>query len=98
MICITILGKRYKFRFTSALPSDRDGDCDSPVVRNKEIRIRKGLSEERTLECILHETLYAADWSKDEEKVVKAAKDISKLLLRLGYRRRDAEDVDGDPA
>lgn len=91
MIWITVLGKRYRFRFTSGLPGDRDGDCDGPAVRSKEIRIRKGLSEERTLEVILHETLHACDWSKDEEWVIKAAKDAARLLWRLGYRRQEAD-------
>ena len=87
---VTILGKRWRFRF-SKLPRGTDGECDDPSTRGKELRIRKGLGEADTLETIIHEALHAADWHKNEPWVEEVARDLARLLWRLGYRRADVE-------
>jgi hypothetical protein len=65
---------------------DKDGCCDDPRERGKEIRIVQSLKNERRLDVIVHEILHAADWHKDEEWVETVASDIARTLWRLGYR------------
>lgn len=91
-IFVTILGKRYRLIFTGRMLKQAHGSCDSPKQKGKEIRIKRGLSEKRTLEVVIHEALHAADWHKDEEWVEGVADDIARILWRLGYRRQDMED------
>lgn len=87
---VTILGKRWGFRFTR-LAKGTDGECDDPAVKEKEIRIHKGLGEQDTLETIIHEALHAADWHRSEPWVEEVGRDIARLLWRLGYRRQKME-------
>lgn len=44
-------------------------------------------SERNILDTTIHEALHACDWDKSEKKVERTAKDISRFLWRLGYRR-----------
>ena len=91
---ITILGKRWRLRFTN-LKKD-NGDCDAPDVKNKEIRVRSNLKGELRLETIIHECLHAADWHKDESYIEQKAIDLARILWRLGYRQLpDKEPHDG---
>jgi hypothetical protein len=87
---VTIFGKRYRLSFVRQR-SDYLGKCDPPAVRGKTIRIVKGLSEEETLDVIIHEILHAADWHKTEEWVDQVATDLAKILWRLGYRRKEED-------
>lgn len=88
---VTILGKRWKLRFCQmpSLEGEKPdhGECDHPEKRAKQIRINSSLADRLQLEAILHESLHAADWSKDEEWVEETALDLSVILWRLGYRR-----------
>lgn len=87
---IKILGKIWDLIFCPNLKNR--GECDHPCSPNKKIRIWKGLKEEEKLEVLIHEMLHAAFWHLDEEYVEKAAKDIAKVLWRLGYNdKRDFE-------
>jgi hypothetical protein len=95
MIHVTILGKRWRLRFTK-LARGTDGECDAPTDPDKEIRIAQGLGEKTQLETLIHEALHAADWSKDEAWVEQVGCDIARLLWRLGYRRKTNADVDDD--
>lgn len=95
---VTILGRRYRFRFTRALERGTAGECDEPSRRGKEIRIRDGLSPEATLDTVVHEVLHAADWHKDEAWVEQVASDLTRILWRLGYRRASGASLDDDPA
>lgn len=88
-----INGKRYKVEFlpSSAFEKKIDGTCDGPHIKNKAIKIRKGMSEEDTLETIIHEFFHGTAWELwDEVWVEKVSKDLTRLLIRLGYKR-DAE-------
>jgi hypothetical protein len=87
---VTILGKRYKVRFTWL--KENAGDCDDPTRPRKEIRICTGLGEQKELETVLHEVLHAADWHKTEEWVEQVARDQTRLLWRLGYRKTKLDD------
>jgi hypothetical protein len=81
---IKILNKIWELVFLSNL-KDR-GSCDSPYSRNKKIRIWKGLKDEEKLEVLIHEMLHAAFWQIDEHYIAEAAKDIAKILWKLGYK------------
>ena len=82
---ISLLGKVWRLRF-ARLKLIR-GDCDSPDTPNKEIRVHSGLKGEELLEVILHECRHAADWTKDETYIEREARDLARVLWRLGYRR-----------
>ena len=82
-------GKRYKLRFADLSHTEKVGDVDSPEEPGKEIRIHKGLSGERQLEIIIHECMHVFDWKKDEEFIDSEAKELSRILWRLGYRKTE---------
>lgn len=84
---ITILGKKWNFRFVPYLGPEDGGDVDSPDTKHKTIRIVKGLPVEDELRLIIHECLHAADWHKTEEFVDDLSTDIAKLLIKLGYNK-----------
>jgi len=83
---ISILGKRWDLRF-SKTPADRRGDCDAPTTPHKQIRISDKLEGEEELEVIIHELRHAASWHVDEDYITREARDIARVLWRLGYRR-----------
>lgn len=78
-------GKYWTLRFC-ALRTHK-GECDAPNVKNKEIRIKKNLSEREELEVTVHELLHAVEWSKDEEWVEQSGVEIAEALWKLGWRR-----------
>lgn len=86
-----INGKRYKIQFLpkSAFDNKTDGTCDAPQTKNKAIKIRKGMSEIDTLETIIHEAAHAALWHHEEQFIESFAKDLSRLLIRLGYTKAE---------
>lgn len=90
---ITILGKRWELKFLDGrkMP-DALGACEPPDSPRKEIRVRKNLAGVQALDVLIHETLHAADWTKDEEWVEQVATDIAKMLWKLGYRRKGHDD------
>jgi hypothetical protein len=63
-----------------------DGRCDSPTTLKKRITIKKTLVGERRLEVLIHEMLHACYWDLDEEAIDITARDIARVLFRLGYR------------
>jgi hypothetical protein len=87
---VTIRGKKWKVLFTQ-LPRGTDGECDHPATPGKEIRISTRLSEEDTLETIVHEVLHAADFDKSEEWADDVGRNLARLLWRLGYRKTGVE-------
>lgn len=85
---IKILGKTYSLVFSRSMPEDDYGSCDDPNTKRKRIRISKGLDEEKELDTLIHEMLHAAGWQLlSEEWVFAAARDIARVLRRLGWRR-----------
>jgi hypothetical protein len=83
---VIIHGKRWDLSFCR-VPPDRLGDCDSPDATNKGIRVSKDLRGEKALEITLHELFHAANWRTSEEYVEREARDIARILWRLGYRK-----------
>ena len=45
------------------------------------------MSDYDILDTIVHESLHACNWDASEMRVHKTARDISRFLWRLGYRR-----------
>jgi hypothetical protein len=82
-----ILGKLWTIEDNARLADGVYGDCDPPETPRRKIRLRKGMSERRHLEVLIHECLHAADWSKDEGWVGEVAHDIAVIIGRMGYRR-----------
>jgi hypothetical protein len=66
-----------------------DGLCDPPGVKKKKIRIRQGLEDKDHMDTVIHECLHAADRSKDEDWVSAVAKDLTNVLLKMGYKREN---------
>jgi hypothetical protein len=46
------------------------------------------LQGEEKLEVVIHELVHAAGWHIDEEFTEIFAKDVARVLWRLGYRER----------
>lgn len=84
---VRILGKQWTIEQDARLADGVYGDCDPPETPRRKIRLRKGMSEQRHLETLVHECLHACDWSKDEGWVGEVARDLAIILTRAGYRR-----------
>jgi hypothetical protein len=65
-----------------------DGSCDPPKrVCDPSMFINLDPDKSlRFLETVIHESLHACHYSKSEEHVTRSARDIARLLWRLGYR------------
>lgn len=84
----TILGKRWRLEWVKRFPHRLQcGECDRPNAHDKAIRIKEGMSEQDTLDTVIHEAVHAANWHLDEEYVTRFSTDLARLLTRLGYRR-----------
>lgn len=90
-----LLGQLFRLDFVppDKMPKDRCGDCGPPRTdgRPRRIRILDNMSEKDTLDTILHEGLHGCSWHIDEEFVAKAARDLTRVLWRLGYRKQGGE-------
>jgi hypothetical protein len=92
-----VVVRRRRYRLRTVKPrqmrfhNDKPfGECDSPSDANKEIRILYTLRGVQLLEVIIHELLHAALWDIDEEAISEAARDIARILWKLGFRFDDA--------
>ena len=81
-------GKRFKVCLDETMKNY--GECSSPLAGVREIKIRRGQSSRAELDSIIHESLHASFWAKDESIVKQTANDISRLLWKLGYRKGDS--------
>ena len=64
------------------------GDMVDPGrAEGRVIRIATWQGEQDTLDTIIHEALHCARPELDEAAVDSTARDISRLLWRMGYRR-----------
>lgn len=68
------------------------GSCDEPSAKGKKITILEGLDPKTELYVTIHECLHASDWFKDEEWIICASEDISRLLWKLGWRKQTEPD------
>ena len=83
-------GKEYKLFFaTSRELPDRHGDCDSPEVDGRKIRVHYKLVGERKLKVLIHEMLHAEDFEISEKVVTRIAREIARALRKLGVVFKD---------
>lgn len=71
-------------RFCKSPGTDR-GLCDAPYNKNKHILVHEDLRGEERLEVLIHEMLHAGVWDLAEEAVGETARDIARVLTKLGY-------------
>ena len=68
----------------------RQGYCDSPNGGKPTLYAPLDTGKPKMeMEILIHEMLHASNWYKAEHTVDRTAKDITRLLWRLGYRRKD---------
>lgn len=96
---VTLGGRRYRLVWVDRHESPRlscgerlkhteHGACEPPDVPRKRVLVRRGLSEEKTLDTLLHEALHACAFTvASEEWVSTTASELARILTRLGYRR-----------
>lgn len=85
---VTIGRTYFDFRFAPNLGKDRAGKeilgwCN---LEKGQIRVKKNLVNEEKLEIVLHECLHASGWHVDEAYVEEFAKDMARVLWKLGVR------------
>ena len=80
----TFNGRKYNFELTGEL----HGITDQYDARSRGITIMVAPHTRTELETIIHEGLHAGNWVASEDNVTQAAEDITRLLWRLGYRRK----------
>lgn len=59
------------------------------MAKANQSRLNKVLSSR---EYMLHEMRHAADWGQSEEFVSREAKDVARILWRLGWRPRESSE------
>lgn len=80
---VKIRGRYFRLTF-ERLPRGTDGLCE---MESRRIKIRKSQGGEAQLDTLLHELLHAAHWDLAEESIEETARDVARVLWRLGYRR-----------
>lgn len=71
------------------LPRGDHGECDPPHAKGKAIRITsRTLSESSELDVLIHEALHACLWDIDHDAIDETAHDLTRLLLREGWRNK----------
>ena len=91
----TFRGKRWRLVSVPSRRLDHDrGECENPTSSGKTIRINRELSGEGMLDTLIHEALHACLWDLDDEAVEPTAKDMARMLWRLGYRPKEEHDVE----
>ena len=94
---VSILGKQWDLQFCRRLPRLQDGRqargwCDDPATVGKKIRVRDGMSDEETLEVVIHEMTHGAGWHIDEAFVTQFSIDVARAVTKLGYTRGETRD------
>jgi len=83
------LGRKYwRLRFSANL-ADYGSMVDPGHASGRLIRIGTWQGEQDTLDTIIHEALHCSRPELDEAAVDATARDISRLLWRLGYRKAE---------
>ena len=81
----TFRGKRWRFLWET-VRGNAVGYAERP---GQTIQIDPRYCGRELLETIIHESLHACLWDLDEEAVTMTARDIARLLWRLGYRTEE---------
>lgn len=78
---VNLRGKYYNVVFRNLQKCD--GECSSPSLPNKTIKIATDITDLfRLIEIINHEGLHALLWDLDEEAISEIAKDLTTLLVK----------------
>jgi hypothetical protein len=72
------------------------GLCDPPGVKPREIWVDRRLKGRKLLEIVLHEVAHARFWWMPEKDVQRFARDLSRLIIRLGFRECSAARAERD--
>lgn len=64
------------------------GCCYHPRHKDRVMEIKQGLPSEETMEVVIHEMLHAERWGKSEAEVERTAREIARVLARLGFKRK----------
>jgi len=83
---VPVRGKVWRLVYTNGLGKGVDGDCDAPWTKKKQIRIRRGLSEQSLLDVYVHEVSHAALWDLGEGPVASLANAVAHELWNGGLR------------
>ena len=75
-------GIRYNIIFGEIYGSTDTDRCPKDILITTQPNTRNELI------TIIHEGMHAGNWDKHEETIERSAKDIGRLLWRLGYRKR----------
>ena len=78
--------KKFKIFFRSPKNRNHIGTCDE---QDREIEIKPTLKGEEELDCLIHEGLHACLPDLHDGAVNDTASSIAKLLIKLGYSRRE---------
>ena len=85
MKTIVLRGKRWSFGQCAG--KDEMGACEAPWSPGKLLDIPTDGDTMLDLEIIIHEAMHACLWDLSEESVVETARDVSRLLWRLEWRK-----------
>jgi hypothetical protein len=87
---IKVLKRRYLFRWVDKFPDKKQaGECDPPEKKNKEIRVKKGMTNVDKVEVTLHEMMHGSGWHIDEGYIAEFSHDVAVALKRLGLIKED---------
>lgn len=83
--------KVWSVRFVDGM--EDYGGIDDPSEKNKEIRIRTGMTQLRELDTVIHECLHGTGFDHfAEEWVTTSATSIAGLLYEMGWRKHGDSD------
>lgn len=84
---VKLMGRTWRLRYVPKL-SGRWGDCDDPAEKHRTIRISREARGLKELEVLIHELSHGCNWVQaSEEFITQSARDIARVLWRLGYRK-----------
>lgn len=86
---VLIRGKVWRLVYVKEIPSNDgecDGECDAPWIKNKKIKIVKGLSDQRLLDAYVHELTHASLWDLGEGPVASLANAVAHELWNDNVR------------
>lgn len=88
-------GQTFRLDFVpEAQMGNNRGDCGPPRAdgKSRRIRIQEGLPSQEELEIIIHELGHGSVWDLDEECITTMARDMAKVLWKLGWRKEVKRD------
>lgn len=82
------MGDWWRFYWRKSVVHERHGEVHGQTcVDTRVIEVDEALGDQKALEIVLHEAFHALNWVAGEKVVTEAARDVSRLVHRLGWRR-----------